>query len=68
LAPYSIRASSFPARWKRAATFYAFAPDQTCGSSALDKSVEDAAYRSSPMPKPSDPSVFDRDLIIHFSP
>ena len=42
--------------------------DQTCGSSALDKSVEDAAYRSSPMPKPSDPSVFDRDLIIHFNP
>jgi len=42
--------------------------DQTCGSSALDKSVEDAAYRSSPMPKPSDPNVFDRDLIIHFSP
>lgn len=42
--------------------------DRSCGSGALDKSVEDAAYRASPMPRPADPSVFDRDLIIQFIP
>ena len=42
--------------------------DRTCGNSALDKSVEDAAYRSSPLPRPADPSVFDRDLNIEFIP
>ena len=41
---------------------------KSCGSALLDKSVEDAVYRSSPMPKPSDPSVFDRDLTINFKP
>jgi len=42
--------------------------DRSCGSSALDKSVEDAVYRSSPLPRPADPAVFDRDLIITFIP
>ena len=41
---------------------------KTCGNSSLDKSVEDAALRASPLPKPEDPSIFDRDLIINFSP
>src|SRR5258705_362885 len=37
--------------------------DQSCGNAQLDKSVEDAVYRASPLPKPADPSVFDRDLV-----
>lgn len=41
---------------------------ESCGSGPLDKSVEDAVYRASPLPKPADPSIFDRDLIINFSP
>lgn len=41
---------------------------ESCGNAALDKSVEDAVYRASPLPKPADPSVFDRDLIINFQP
>jgi colicin import membrane protein len=41
---------------------------RSCGSVLLDRAVEDAVYRSSPMPKPADPSVFDRDLTINFTP
>jgi colicin import membrane protein len=41
---------------------------KSCGSPALDRAVEDAVYRSSPLPKPADPSVFDRDLTINFTP
>ncbi|MGH8441927.1 MAG: cell envelope integrity protein TolA [Nevskiaceae bacterium] len=41
---------------------------RSCGSPLLDQSVEDAVHRSSPMPRPSDPSVFDRDLTINFQP
>lgn len=40
----------------------------SCGSDPLDRSVEDAAFRASPLPKPDDPAVFDRDLIINFEP
>lgn len=42
--------------------------ERSCGSAQLDRSVEDAVYRASPLPKPSDPSVFDRDLTIRFVP
>ena len=42
--------------------------EKSCGSAQLDKSVEDAVYRASPLPKPEDPSVFDRDLTIIFEP
>lgn len=42
--------------------------DKSCGSPQLDRSVEDAVYRASPLPKPADPSVFDRDLVINFEP
>jgi len=38
------------------------------GNPALDRSVEDAVFRSSPLPLPADPSAFDRDLIITFVP
>lgn len=41
---------------------------RSCGSMLLDQAVEDAVWRSSPMPKPADPSVFDRDLTINFTP
>lgn len=41
---------------------------KTCGNAPLDRSVEDAVYRASPLPRPSNPAVFDRDLIIHFVP
>lgn len=41
---------------------------KSCGSAPLDRAVEDAVYRSSPLPKPADPSVFDRDLTINFTP
>jgi colicin import membrane protein len=41
---------------------------QTCGNSALDKSVEDAVLRSSPMPRPANPRAFDRTLEIRFIP
>lgn len=41
---------------------------RSSGNASLDKSVEDAVYRASPLPKPADPSVFDRDLIFKFKP
>lgn len=41
---------------------------RSCGSDVLNKSVEDAVYRSSPMPRPADPSAFVRDLSIEFRP
>jgi colicin import membrane protein len=41
---------------------------KSCGNPVLDKSVEDAVFRSSPLPRPADPSIFERDLIINFVP
>lgn len=41
---------------------------KSCGSAPLDRAVEDAVFRSSPMPRPADPSVFERDLLINFAP
>jgi colicin import membrane protein len=41
---------------------------KSCGTAQLDKSVEDAVFRSSPLPRPQDPSVFERELIIDFIP
>ena len=40
----------------------------SCGNAPLDRSVQDAVYRASPLPRPSDPSVFDRNLRITFVP
>lgn len=42
--------------------------EKNCGTAALNKSVEDAVYRASPLPRPADPLVFERELIIHFEP
>jgi colicin import membrane protein len=40
----------------------------SCGSALLDRSVENAVRKSSPLPPPPDPSVFDREINIKFRP
>ncbi len=37
------------------------------GDDAVKRSVEAAIYRSSPLPEPSDPSLFDRSLLLNLS-
>jgi colicin import membrane protein len=37
------------------------------GDSAVQQSIEDAAYRASPLPPPPDPALFVRELTIHFT-
>lgn len=41
---------------------------QSCGSPTLDRSVEDAVLRASPLPRPPDPSVFSREIEFTFRP
>ena len=38
------------------------------GNIAFDRSVEEAVLRSSPLPVPKDPSLFDRHIVITFEP
>ena len=38
------------------------------GNVAFDRSVEEAALRSSPLPVPKNPSWFDRNILITFEP
>jgi len=38
------------------------------GDAAVIRSIENAVYRSSPLPPPSDPSLFERTLIFDFKP
>jgi len=40
----------------------------TGGDAALRQSVETAVYRASPLPTPSNPALFDRNLTITFKP
>lgn len=41
----------------------------TCnGDDAVKQSILDAAYRASPLPAPSDPSLFERNLEVNFRP
>ena len=40
----------------------------SCGSPVIDRALENAVYRSSPVPVPEDASVFDPDLTINFTP
>ena len=41
----------------------------TCnGDGAVIQSIQDAAYRASPLPPPPDPTLFERDLQIEFKP
>jgi colicin import membrane protein len=37
------------------------------GDAAVQQSIEDAAYRASPLPPPPDPALFVRELTIHFT-
>jgi hypothetical protein len=32
------------------------------------QSIEDAVYRASPLPQPSDPALFERNLVVTFRP
>ncbi len=41
--------------------------DSCNGDAAVQQSIEDAAYRASPLPPPPDPSLFVRELTIHFT-
>jgi len=38
------------------------------GDEAVRQSIETAAYRASPLPAPSDPALFDRDVVVTFTP
>ncbi|HEY6454945.1 MAG TPA: cell envelope integrity protein TolA, partial [Steroidobacteraceae bacterium] len=38
------------------------------GDDAVKRSIVDAAYRASPLPAPSDPSLFERNLEVTFRP
>jgi len=40
---------------------------ESCGSPALDHSVENAVRKASPMPKPPDPALFDREIEFTFT-
>jgi colicin import membrane protein len=41
---------------------------QCNGDAAARQSIENAVYRASPLPAPSDPALFERNLVIHFHP
>ena len=38
------------------------------GDAAVRQSIEDAVYRASPLPQPSDPALFERNLVVTFRP
>ena len=42
--------------------------EQASGNTAFDKSVETAVWKSSPLPQPKDPALFDRDVRFVFKP
>jgi colicin import membrane protein len=41
---------------------------QSTGNAALDSAIERAIRKSDPLPKPDDPSVFQRTLVLKFRP
>ena len=41
---------------------------ESSGNIAFDRSVEESVLRSSPLPVPKDPSLFDRNIVITFEP
>lgn len=41
---------------------------ESCGNIMLDRSVEAAVWKSSPLPAPPSPDIFDREVIITFVP
>ncbi len=38
------------------------------GDETVRQSIEAAVYRASPLPLPSDPALFERELVITFRP
>ena len=38
------------------------------GDEAVRQSIQDAAYRASPLPQPSDPALFAREIRVEFKP
>jgi colicin import membrane protein len=38
------------------------------GDDAVRRSIEAAVYKSSPLPPPPDPSLFERELLFKFEP
>jgi hypothetical protein len=38
------------------------------GDDTVRQSISDAAYRASPLPAPSDPALFDTDVVVTFAP
>ena len=41
---------------------------KSSGNPVWDRSVETAIYRASPLPTPSDPAVFERQIPFDFAP
>lgn len=41
---------------------------KSCGNAALDRSVEAAVQKASPLPPPPDPELFDREIKFKFIP
>ena len=39
---------------------------EPCGDTAFEESVRTAIQRSSPLPLPSDPAVFQRNMVLNF--
>ena len=40
---------------------------RSCGSSAADAAILDAVWKSSPLPLPDNPAVFEAEVIVSFS-
>ena len=38
------------------------------GDAAVRESIEAAVYRASPLPLPPNPDLFDRNLVVNFTP
>ncbi|MEW6169618.1 MAG: energy transducer TonB, partial [Pseudomonadota bacterium] len=41
---------------------------RSCGTAALDRSVENAVLRASPLPSPPRPDLFERVIVVTFCP
>lgn len=41
---------------------------QCTGDEVFQRSVEAAVYKASPLPRPSDPALFDREIVFTFKP
>ncbi|VAX00785.1 hypothetical protein MNBD_GAMMA19-1108, partial [hydrothermal vent metagenome] len=41
---------------------------QCVGDDVFRRSVEAAVYKASPLPRPSDPALFERQILFNFKP